>query len=169
MIKHLHASALRTMAKADWLDTFSNDFQRRFLSLLSYQFAAFPIKLALSVAAPHPNLIASQARKAAENKDDDTNSSSSGSVVGKVMSMIELQLLLTDFDLRRLDSYTHNMVDYHMILDLLPLLSRLFFCQRLSPMTLSYTQCAILLGVGLQHKSVSDLEVGHKFLHRLPH
>jgi N-acetyltransferase 10 len=161
MIKRLHASTLRAISN-DWLETFNNDFQRRFLSLLSYQFAAFPIKLA--VAAPHPNLIASQVRQAkaaaaaAASGDDDTTSSNSTSNGTNVMSITELQSLLTNFDLRRLESYTHNMVDYHMILDLLPLLSRLFFCQRLNGMTLSYTQCAILLGVGLQHKSISDLE-----------
>jgi N-acetyltransferase 10 len=62
-----------------------------------------------------------------------------------------------EFDLRRLESYARNLVDYHMVLDLVPHMARLYFCGRL-PVTLSAAQSAILLSLGLQHKSVSDVE-----------
>ena len=34
------------------------------------------------------------------------------------------------YDLKRLEAYTRNLVDYHLILDLVPTLSRLFFLRR---------------------------------------
>jgi len=43
----------------------------------------------------------------------------------------ELDLFLTAHDLHRLEKYAQNMIDYHMIMDLLPTLARLFFSRRL--------------------------------------
>jgi len=79
----------------------------------------------------------------------------------------ELGYIVNPWDIKRLESYSRNLVDYHMILDLIPLLSRLFFLNRLpengSPNTqnllsISYTQQAILIAIGLQHKSVTQVE-----------
>lgn len=65
---------------------------------------------------------------------------------------------LTVFDLKRLDSYANNMVDYHLILDLLPALSQHYFLHRLGETSLSPVQQGILAGLGLQRKSVEELE-----------
>lgn len=65
-------------------------------------------------------------------------------------------MLLTPFDVKRLESYAKNLVDYHVVLDLLPVLARLFFLGRL-PVALSSFQSATLLAIGLQHKSVDDV------------
>lgn len=62
------------------------------------------------------------------------------------------------FDLKRLDSYANNMVDYHLILDMLPAVSLHFFLHRLEDASLSPVQQGILAGLGLQRKSVDDLE-----------
>lgn len=66
------------------------------------------------------------------------------------------------------------MLDYHVIMDLLPVVATLFFQRRLAAPSsstsgdatekvenihLSAVQSAILLGVGLQRKSVEDVEV----------
>jgi N-acetyltransferase 10 len=54
-------------------------------------------------------------------------------------------------------------VDYHLIVDLLPTISKLYFSQKFSPQIhLSHIQNAILLSIGLQHKDVDDicLELG---------
>ncbi len=64
----------------------------------------------------------------------------------------------TPFDIKRLESYSKNLVDYHVILDLVPLLSRLYFLSRV-PISVSSFQAAILLAVGLQHKSVDEISV----------
>jgi N-acetyltransferase 10 len=43
------------------------------------------------------------------------------------MSVQELHIHLTQYDLKRLNLYSQNMVDYHLIMDLLPTIARLFF------------------------------------------
>jgi N-acetyltransferase 10 len=67
---------------------------------------------------------------------------------------------VTPFDLKRLDSYANNMVDYHVILDLLPYVASLYFGKRLGDdVSLSAVQASILLGMGLQRKSIEEVEV----------
>jgi len=48
------------------------------------------------------------------------------------LSKAELDLFLTAHDLNRLEKYAHNMVDYHMVMDLMPTLARLYFTRRLN-------------------------------------
>lgn len=74
------------------------------------------------------------------------------------LSKTELLSAFTVFDLKRLDSYANNMVDYHLILDMLPAVSQHFFLHRLEDASLSPVQQGILAGLGLQRKSVDDLE-----------
>ena len=63
----------------------------------------------------------------------------------------ELERQLSKFDLKRVHSYSRNMLDYHAVMDLLPALARLWFENRV-PIQLSAIQRAILLAIGLQHK-----------------
>eukprot|EP00112_Aurelia_sp_Birch-Aquarium-sp1_P011190 Seg2357.3 transcript_id=Seg2357.3/GoldUCD/mRNA.D3Y31 product="RNA cytidine acetyltransferase" protein_id=Seg2357.3/GoldUCD/D3Y31 len=118
-----------------WLHSYWQDFRRRFISLLSYQFREFKSALGLGVL---------------QNK-------LTKEVKSKAIPNNELDLILTKYDLRRLDLYSRNMVDYHLIMDLLPEVSKLYFSNRMD-FKLSTVQCAILLGIGLQHKNVEDLE-----------
>lgn len=67
----------------------------------------------------------------------------------------EIRFFLSRDDLARLASYAHNLVDYHMILDLLPQLARLYFDRRLGGVSLSALQETILIGQGLQHQDPS--------------
>ena len=77
-----------------------------------------------------------------------------------VITSSELSFLMTPFDLKRLESYANNMVDYHVILDLLPCISSLYFDKRLGgDVNVSAVQASILLGMGLQRKSIEDVEV----------
>ncbi|CAH1257422.1 NAT10 [Branchiostoma lanceolatum] len=119
----------------DWLSAFWTDFRRRFLSLLSYQFRTFQPSLSLSIL---------QTKKGVKTG-------------ASVLTQGDLYAHLTQYDLKRLDLYSRNMVDYHLIMDLLPALARMYFLQKLG-MSLSVAQSAILLGLGLQHKTVDDLE-----------
>uniref|UniRef100_A0A7S3EV76 Possible tRNA binding domain-containing protein n=2 Tax=Haptolina ericina TaxID=156174 RepID=A0A7S3EV76_9EUKA len=59
--------------------------------------------------------------------------------------------------MKRLRSYSRNLADYHLVMDLLPLLASLRFTDTLVT-PLSHVQAAILLGMGLQGKSVERLE-----------
>ncbi|TYZ65983.1 hypothetical protein PybrP1_005567 [[Pythium] brassicae (nom. inval.)] len=70
----------------------------------------------------------------------------------------ELALVVTPYDVKRLKSYAKNLVDYHMIVDLVPSLARLFFLQRFPRLTLSFLQRAILVRIGLQHQSVDAVQ-----------
>ncbi|KAI9842266.1 MAG: killer toxin resistant protein [Thelocarpon superellum] len=144
---------LRTLARpldqvdASWLGAFSRDFHRRFLSLLSYQFRSFPAVLALSII---------ESASAGFKSEGPSTSPLSNTAP---LSKSELDGLLSPFDLKRLDSYANNMLDYHVILDLLPTIAHLLFHHRLQPaVKLSGVQSSIMLSVGLQRKTLDDLE-----------
>ncbi|KAL7420494.1 N-acetyltransferase 10 [Cryptotrichosporon argae] len=121
-----------------WLSAFAQDFRNRFMSLLGYDcFKKFEAATALSII------------DAATNKKAET----------KAISPAELAAVLSPFDTKRLDAYAAQMVDYHVVLDLVPTLAQLFFARRLGPdFALSAAQQAILLALGLQRKRVEVLE-----------
>jgi N-acetyltransferase 10 len=75
------------------------------------------------------------------------------------ISKAELDALFSPFDLKRLDSYANSMLDYHVILDMLPSIATLYFTGRLkSQVKMSGVQVAVLLAVGLQRKEFSEVE-----------
>jgi hypothetical protein len=87
--------------------------------------------------------------------DDSTllRGGASGSAIYSQLTATELTSVhLSHRDLKRLDLYARNMVDHHMILDMLPTLSKLLFLGRIKGVRLSYLQVAILLATGLQHR-----------------
>lgn len=131
---------LRPLENSDdrsWLGAFSRDFHKRFLSLLSYQFRTFPSISALSI-------------------DESANIGAKlDGVEIPPLSKVELDRFLTPFDLKRLESYANNMLDYHVVLDLIPTIANLYFTGRLkSDIRLTGVQQSILLAIGLQHKDV---------------
>lgn len=162
MLRNLHDSsnsALETLTHAHWLHAFHGDFLVRFQKLLGYNFRKFDTSLALSVIVdPNNSVLESGLESSAKPVSTDSAISPWVQSSQAPITFAELQTHLTSFDLRRLESYSNNLVDYHMILDLLPVISGLFFRHRLEPVKLSYTQAAILIGLGLQHKEVADLE-----------
>ncbi|CAG7818349.1 unnamed protein product [Allacma fusca] len=119
---------------SSWLPEYWKDFRRRFISLLSYQFRSFNPSLAMSML---------------QNKSYTTGESD--------ISPQELQFYLTPYDLKRLELYTKNMADYHLVMDLVPAMSKIFFLKKTGSTHLSAVQSALLLGMGLQHKTVDDL------------
>lgn len=118
----------------DWLKAYWIDFRKRFVSLLSYNFKTFSPAMSLSMLTNKARVIES-----------------------KVLSRNELDVHMTTYDVKRLEMYSNNLVDYHLITDLIPTLARLYFTNNLGDVQLSAVQAAILLGVGLQHKDVDDL------------
>lgn len=120
-----------------WLSEFAKDFHKRFLSLLSYDFKKFPAVQAL-------NLI--QSTRAAESADEIEQ-----------LTKPQLDQIFSPFDLKRLESYSNNLLDYHVIVDLLPAISLIYFSGRIQEVKLSSVQTAILLAIGLQHKSIDDI------------
>uniref|UniRef100_A0A673HMB4 RNA cytidine acetyltransferase n=1 Tax=Sinocyclocheilus rhinocerous TaxID=307959 RepID=A0A673HMB4_9TELE len=131
MLKELNAE--ESTEQNQWLSAFWKDFRRRFLSLLSFQFSKFSPTLALNILQN-------------KNAKDDT------------LTSAELAATFTPYDLKRLEMYSRNMVDYHLIMDMIPVVARMYFLKQLGDITLSVAQCALLLGIGFQHKSVDELE-----------
>ncbi|XP_026520425.1 RNA cytidine acetyltransferase [Notechis scutatus] len=134
MLKMLNEEEENT--EESWLTAFWKDFRRRFLSLLSYQFSIFSPSLALNIL---------------QNRNVKQQSQSA-------LSRNELEAVFIPYDLKRLEMYSRNMVDYHLIMDMIPTISRMYFLNNFGDMSLSATQAALLLGIGLQHKSMDQLE-----------
>ncbi|KAI4238194.1 MAG: hypothetical protein LQ352_007892 [Teloschistes flavicans] len=139
---------LRTLANSSnntdsaWLGAFARDFHKRFLSLLSYQFRSFPSVLALSI-----------------NESANAGARLDTSSPPTVLTHSELDEHFSPFDLKRLDSYANNMLDYHVILDMIPSIAHLFFTGRLEgAVSLTGVQQSILLAIGLQRKTLEDVE-----------
>ncbi|PNF34804.1 RNA cytidine acetyltransferase [Cryptotermes secundus] len=120
--------------KGSWLGEFWADFRRRFISLLGLQFRSFSPALALSVL---QNKVC---------KQEPT-----------VLSKMELDVYLTKYDIKRLEMYSNNLVDYHLVMDLVPALARLYFLSCMGDTCFSAVQSAIMLGLGLQCKTVDNL------------
>ena len=67
---------------------------------------------------------------------------------------------ITVYDHNRLESYSKNMVDFHLIIDLVPRLAKMYFMGHFKQsMRLSFMHSAILLGIGLQYKIVDEISV----------
>lgn len=124
-----------------WLGAFTRDYHRRFLSLLSYQFRDFPSITALSI---------DESARAGFKLDPEHEA--------QPLVKTELDGLLSPFDLKRLESYANNMLDYHVVLDMIPTLATLYFTGRLPALKLTGVQSSILLAVGLQRKDLSAVE-----------
>lgn len=86
----------------------------------------------------------------------------------------ELDVYFTSYDLKRLEMYSNNLVDYHLIMDLVPSLARVYFLNKMGVTKFSAVQSvkpttsnkfsklilmfkAILIGMGLQHKIIEDI------------
>ena len=128
-----------------WLGAYAKDFHRRFISLLSYQFRSFGSvqALALDESAHMGISLLEEGEKA------------------RPLGKQALDELFTPFDLKRLDSYANNMLDYHVILDLMPSIAQLFFTGRMkneNGLRLSGVQQALLCAIGLQRKVLEDIE-----------
>ena len=139
---------IRTLSNSDgttdnaWLGAFARDFHKRFLSLLSYQFRAFPSVLALSII---------ESANAGAKLDI--------SFTPQPLTKPEIDASFSPFDLKRLDSYANNMLDYHVILDMIPPIAHLYFTGRLKPsVSMTGVQSSILLAIGLQRKVLEDVE-----------
>ncbi|TIB36930.1 hypothetical protein E3P84_00581 [Wallemia ichthyophaga] len=136
MIRGLNSNADET---SGWLSAFAQDFRRRFLNLLSYKFREFPSLTALTVL---------EATSIGTNDDEG----------GEPLTSNELHYFMTPFDMKRLESYASSMLDYHVIVDLLPQITQFYFTKRFGDEKLSAVQSSILLSLGLQRKQIEDVE-----------
>lgn len=68
-----------------------------------------------------------------------------------------LDVYFTSYDLKRLEMYSKNMTDYHLIMDLLPLLARLYFLNMMGDIHFSAAQSVSYFKVGLFHLTQKKL------------
>ncbi|KAF9945187.1 hypothetical protein BGZ70_003995 [Mortierella alpina] len=161
MLRTLESSRGQTQCDPMWLSSFSKDFHHRFQSLLSFQFRTFPSTLALAI------LESARAGKQiaeAEEDQEDGGSNISTALVKKLregkVSRELVDTLFSAYDLKRLESYANQLLDYHVILDLLPQIASIWFDGKVDDPSFKLTsiQAALLLALGLQRKSIDDLE-----------
>lgn len=133
-----------------WLPAFVSDTRRRMITLFGGPFRDIEIRLSLSVLENLGIGILSKEQSVAAGE---RSGSRSGSI-----SSDELESFLTPHDMKRLELYGRNLCDHHLVSDLIPVIARLYFLERLeSSMSLSGVQSALLCGMGLQNKTVDSL------------
>ncbi|CAI9112680.1 OLC1v1013156C1 [Oldenlandia corymbosa var. corymbosa] len=139
VLRPLNNDDIEAAGSDDWgfFGPFYQDYRRRFTELLGYSFHSMEYKLAMSILDPRVNF-----------NDDDPSSND------YLKSTSEI---VTPHDMKRLEAYTNNLADFHMILDIVPKLARLYYLEKL-PVTLSYAQASVLLCMGLQRKDISAIE-----------
>jgi len=147
-----------------WLAAFVRDYRRRLISLMSYSFNTMETALALTLLDPDRKLTA--AHNAAQSVDEEeapakatggAASSLREAVFSPITAKELLSVHLSHHDMQRLELYSRNMVDHHMILDALPILTQLLFQGRMSELRFPVLQVSILLAVGLQHRDVDSV------------
>ena len=146
----------RTGFDDNWMSAFTSDTRRRIISLLGGPFRDLNIRLAIAVLESLSNVpVATKGAKRAVQERSGTGSDR--------ISADELDLYLTPHDLKRLELYGRNLCDHHLVTDLLPTISRLYFTGRFGgEVNLSSVQSALLCGIGLQNRNVDSItaEVG---------
>ncbi|GMI00012.1 hypothetical protein TrLO_g11739 [Triparma laevis f. longispina] len=162
----------RSKFSDSWMPSFTADARRRFVNLLSTVFRSMEVRNALAVLedvkAYHDKIDSriDQASsggstkkerkvKNAANNLGDAISSRAGGKGG--LTAAELRLVLTDHDMKRLELYGRNLCDHHLIADLVGGVARLQFLGRIKGVELSSVQSALMVGMGLQGKSVTEV------------
>ncbi|GJN08503.1 hypothetical protein PR202_ga26430 [Eleusine coracana subsp. coracana] len=135
---------VKESSKCGFLDPFyqamCSDFRQRFRRLLGTSFRHLNFKLAMSVLAPKIEF------SNHEPLEYDKNCTSK--LLGDILS---------PHDMKRLEAYSNNLVDYHLILDLVPILAHQYFSEKL-PVTLHGGQASVLFCMGLQDKDIGAVK-----------
>lgn len=142
----------RPPAAATIIDHFAADFCHRFLRLLQGPFQNQPTRLALSILDPPTEASASLASSSEATKSTADLPESQGPLTASSL----LQFLSRD-DIHRLEQYGRNLVDYALVLDIVPVLATLFLGRRMPGVHLSQAQCAMMVAVGCQHRTFDQV------------
>ncbi|KAL1364804.1 RNA cytidine acetyltransferase 1 [Arachis duranensis] len=142
ILKPLNNDEIEVDGSNQWgfFGPFYEDFKQRFTRLLASTFRGMEYKLALSVIDPKINFM-----------DQEPWKTNSDKYLGSVREY------LSPHDMKRLEAYVENLADFHLILDIVPTITHLFFQEKI-PVTLSYAQASVLLCIGLQNQNISYIE-----------
>lgn len=177
MLRSVHETTVA--GEMAWLAEYARDFRKRFNSLLGFKFRDFSAVSALSIL----EAVSAGIKRGSSAVDEDEAASSTTAP----LSNEELRALLSPFDLKRLEAFGNNMLDYSVIMDLLPTLASLYFSGKvrasdedgdltsatstaprlpeqseaeLPVLKLSALQSALLLAIGLQRKDPAEVASG---------
>lgn len=141
VIKPLNNDIVEVGESDQWgfVTPFYQDFRSRFMGLLGSSFRAMNYGLCMSILDPKINFREVE------------------STIPSKKYLSSLDGILSSHDMKRLETYTNNLADFHLILDIVPKLAHQYFQERL-PVSLSSTQAAILLTMGLKSENVTYLE-----------
>eukprot|EP00924_Labyrinthula_sp_SR-Ha-C_P003427 snap_masked-scaffold_15-processed-gene-9.8-mRNA-1 protein AED:0.02 eAED:0.02 QI:0/0/0/1/1/1/2/0/1050 len=149
MLKELEAQEL----DKNWIYNFSEDFCRRFLSLQSAGFRSISIPLCLRV-------IEGSRKKLDQPVEEDKEKVKH--FHDKLINNFDGFLI---YDIRRLEAYSGNLIDYHLILDLVPRIAKSYFLLEFSSesgnpeliFNLSKVQETLLIGLGLKGLTIESI------------
>uniref|UniRef100_A0A182Q3C4 RNA cytidine acetyltransferase n=1 Tax=Anopheles farauti TaxID=69004 RepID=A0A182Q3C4_9DIPT len=119
---------------SEWLNAYFSDFRRRILKLLGKSFSKFTTSLALS-------LLENKAVKLEE----------------KALTQTTIDETFLPHDIQRLEAYVNSQVEYKLIMDLTTDLASLYFQGKMHGAHIESLHKAILIGSGLQNKSIEKL------------
>lgn len=135
----------------NWLSAYTADFRRRLIQLMGFEFRKMSAPLAFQLVVRQLDK-PSDGVAALETEVEQANLAKQG------ITRAMLEQHITIFDLKRLESYAKNLVDFHLIMDLVPTLAKLYFLVLpVGAVSLSYVQAATLAGMGLQFKTIDQL------------
>jgi N-acetyltransferase 10 len=106
----------------NWLEAYTDDFRKRMLNLLGFDFRKLHCALAFQLVQKSQQANNTSSLQAIESGDADDQKFDSGKI-----SKQKLEGFISVFDLKRLESYSKNLVDFHLIMDLVPTIAKLFF------------------------------------------
>ncbi|KAJ9177703.1 hypothetical protein P3X46_012893 [Hevea brasiliensis] len=144
VLKPLNSDDIEVSGSDNWgfFGPFYQDFRLRFARLLESSFRTMEYKLAMSVLDPKINYVDTDVETALSTPEGFLRS---------------LRFDLSPYDMERLRVYTENLADFHLILDIVQILARLYFQGKL-PITMSYVQASVLLCIGFQHQNITYME-----------
>jgi N-acetyltransferase 10 len=161
VLKELNTAGMTDAPDAGWLNAYVHDYRKRMVSLMGFSFNRMEAALAVTLVDPDRILTTTS-----DNNNNNINSNKIATKNGLVNNAYDavpltaqelLSIHLSHHDMKRLELYSRNMVDHHMILDTLPTLARLVFLGRIKGLKLSSLQVVILLSTGLQSRNVDDI------------
>ncbi|KAF2284280.1 hypothetical protein GH714_020215 [Hevea brasiliensis] len=132
VLKPLNSDDIEVSGSDNWgfFGPFYQDFRLRFARLLESSFRTMEYKLAMRCR---------------------------NCIIHPKGFLRSLRFDLSPYDMERLRVYTENLADFHLILDIVQILARLYFQGKL-PITMSYVQASVLLCIGFQHQNITYME-----------
>jgi len=106
--------------ETSWISSYYLDFKKRLLNLFGFEFRELPCSLAFQFIGE-------------KNQNQGSTEATEDQGIIETIKREDLEKHISLFDLRRLDSYSKNMVDFHLVLDLVPTLAKLFYTKQTLP------------------------------------